>query len=119
MPFGAAERGILTNNYTRMTSIHRPRGKRLVRTRVTRPTGVHCVLGVKPLCTLSSKADYADLIISDSFRSPVTREKYCHAAFKVLMIPRSADLEFTAHYRGQGLARIQADYAENLSDNEV
>ena len=119
MPFGAVEREILKNSYTTMTSIHRPRGKRLVRTRITRPTGAHCVLGVKLLCRLSFEADCADLILSDSFKSPVTREKYRHATFEVSIIPRSADLEFAAYYRGQELARVQADYAENLRDTEV
>ena len=99
-----------------MMSLHRPREERLVRTRITRSTGAHCGIGVRLLCTLHCEADCADLINGQSFKNPVTREKYRHAKLQFSIIPRSADLEFTVNYHGKELGRVQADYAENLRD---
>lgn len=102
-----------------MMSLHRPRGERLVRTRITRSTGAHCGIGVRRLCTLHCEVDYADLIKAESFRNPVTGNKYYKPEFQFSMIPRSADLEFLVNYHGKQLGKVKADYAENLRKTKV
>ena len=102
-----------------MMSLHRPRGERLVRTRITRSTGAHCGIGVRRLCTLHCEVDCADLINGKSFRNPVTGEKYHSLEFQISIIPRSADLEFLLNYRGKQLGKVKADYAENLRKTKV
>ena len=77
------------------------------------------MLGVKLLCRLNFEASSGDLILADRFKSPVNGERYRHAIFEVSIIPRSADLDFVVKYRDEELARVQADYAENLRDTEV
>ena len=119
MPSGVAGRELLKPICSTTMSLCRPRGQRLVRTCITLRTGAHCVIGVKFLCTLNLEASCVDLIHEKSFRSPVTREKYRKAKFQVSIIPRSADLEFVVRHRGKELARVWADYAENLCDTEV
>ena len=101
-----------------MMSQCRPRGERLVRTRITRPTAAHCPIAVELLCTLNFEANCADLIIESSFKSAVTRQKYRTATFDISIMPRSADLDFVVNYMGAELARVQVDYAENLRDTE-
>lgn len=102
-----------------MMSLHRPRGERLVRTRIPRSTGAHCGIGVRLLCALHCEADCADLINGQSMKNPVTGGKYRHTTLQFLIIPRSADLEFAIKYRGKELGRVQADYAENLCNTKV
>ncbi len=114
IPSGVAEREVLKSSYSTTMSLRRPRGERLVRTCITRPTGAHCVIGVKVLCTLNFEASCVDLIREESFKSPVTGEMYRKASFRYSIIPRSADLEFVVNYGSKELARIHADYVENL-----
>ena len=102
-----------------MMSLHHPRGGRLVRTRITRSTGAHCGIGVTRLCTLHCEVDCADLILGQSFRNPVTKEKYHKTEFQFSIIPHSADLEFIVNYRGKQLGKVKADYAENLPKTTV
>ena len=118
-PSSTAEREVLKSSYSTMMSLHHPRGERSVRTRIVRSTGTYCIIGVKLLCTLNFEAECYDLVIEQSFKSVITREKYRTATFQVSIIPRSADLEFVVHYHGEELARVQADYAENLRDTVV
>ena len=116
---GAAEREGLNQIYSTTMSLHRPRGRPLVRTRITSSTGAHCVIGVKFLCKLKFEAECSGLWVEQSFKSAITKEKYRTATFQVSITPRSAALEFVVHYQGKELARVHADYAENLRDTEV
>lgn len=108
------ERELSTFPCTTTKSLRHPRGERLVRTRTTRPTDAHCMIGVKLLCTLKFEADCVNFVREESIKSAVTKEKYRTARFQISITLRSADLEFAVSYRGAELGRVQADYAENL-----
>ena len=109
-----AEREGLVPVYYIMRNLRRPRGKHFVRIHITCQISTHCVIGVKSLCELQFEAKCADLISDKLFKSPVTGEDYREIHYQVSIIPRSADLEFGAYYRGRELAHVQVDYAENL-----
>ena len=109
-----AEREVLVPLYHIMRNQRRPRGEHFVRIHITCQTSTHCVIGVKTLCTLQFKVKCADLISDKLFKSPVDGEDYREVHYQVSIIPRSADLEFGALYRGRELGHVQADYAENL-----